>query len=82
MRGQLALSKAFNILQLMATEGPYGAGAHGCPRPATLKLVELIQGIALPDSDSGSNQINAWVFKPGSNQAQECPCTSFVLSLS
>ena len=34
--------------------------------PAMLKLAEL-QGIALPasDTDSGSNQINAWAFKPG-----------------
>ena len=31
--------------------------------PATLKLVEL-QGIALPASDSGSNQIKS-IFKPG-----------------
>ena len=61
MRGQLALSKAFDILQLMAAEGLYMA-LIGVP--AMLKLAEL-QGIALPASDSGSNQINAWAFKPG-----------------
>ena len=38
MRGQLALSKAFDILQLMAAEGLYMA-LMGVP--ATLKLVEL-----------------------------------------
>ena len=63
MRVQLALSKAFDILQLMA-RGLRAIWRSLGGVPATLKLVEL-QGIALPASDSGSNQINAWAFKPG-----------------